>query len=349
MHPELLLLTGFGVLILVVLFIDLLVVGRKSHVVSSREAIMWTIVWVSLAFGFYFFLNSYGYLLHGIENKEDLLVVVKKYNPELIFRSADFAGMLKEYCNAMSINYISGYFIEETLSIDNIFVILMILQGFSVPLRNYKTVLFWGILGAIILRFIFIFAGAALINRFEWILIVFGIFLIFQGGKIIFQKDKGPKDPHHHPIVKFVTRHINVTRDYVDNKFILRENGKLFITPLVIVLILIEFSDLIFAFDSIPAVFAVTRDPYIVFFSNIFAIIGLRSLFFLIANLVNKFRFLKYGVSSLLLFVGFKLVFHSWLEDIGFQPQYSLFIIAGTLLLSILLSIVFPRKEFSNH
>jgi tellurite resistance protein TerC len=252
--------------------------------------------------------------------------------------------MLLEYKKSQAINYISGYFIEKSLSIDNIFVMLMILQGFSVPLKDYKMVLFWGILGAIVLRFIFIFAGVVIIQKFEWVLLVFGGFLLFQGIKILFEKEKAAKDPKDSWLVKYLSNHINLHTGYDRDSFWFRQRGKLFFTPLFIVLIMIEFSDLVFAFDSIPAVFAVSRDPFIVFFSNIFAILGLRSLFFLVANLVNKFRFLKPGVALLLVFVGAKLLLHSQLKAWGFQPEYSLYFIAFVMVASVALSIIFPKK-----
>ncbi len=342
---ELLILGGFLLLIVFVLMIDLLWVGRHSHIVSTKEALIWTSVWVSLAMGFYVFLNLYGHLLHGISTPEDLAEVAHKFAPGLKFKSTGFEGMLAEYRRFMSVNYLSGYFIEETLSIDNIFVILLILKGFSVPIENYKTVLFWGILGAIVLRFIFIFAGAALIHQFDWLLLVFGAFLVFQGGKILFKKEEAPKDPHEYAIFRYLSNHFSISKEYVDNKFFHRNNGKLFLTPLCVVLVLIEFTDLLFAMDSIPAIFSVSLDPYVVFFSNIFAIIGLRSLFFLIANMVDKFRYLTVGVSVLLVFVGLKLLLHSWLEEIGFRPSYSLYFIAFTLIMSVIMSIVIPKRE----
>jgi tellurite resistance protein TerC len=345
MSSETLLLVFFIALILSVLMIDLLFVGRKSHIVSTKEALGWTVVWVSLALGFYAFLLFHGHRLHGIENLDKLHEVVRKYSPELIFRTHEYESMLREYRNHMALNYLSGYFIEETLSVDNIFVILLILQGFAVPLKNYKTVLFWGILGAIFLRFVFIFAGAALIQQFEWVLYVFGVFLLYQGAKILFKKEDNKKDPHDYAIFRFLSKHFSIYKEYVDNQFFVRINHKFFITPLFVVLVLIEFTDVIFALDSIPAIFSVSRDPYIVFFSNIFAIIGLRSLFFLIANMVNKFRFLSVGVSVLLMFVGFKLLFHHWLEHIGFKASYSLYFIGITLLLSVVFSVLFPLKE----
>ncbi|MDP2339272.1 MAG: TerC/Alx family metal homeostasis membrane protein [Bacteroidota bacterium] len=345
MSTEILLMSGFLLLIIFVLMIDLLVVGRNSHIVSTKEALIWSSVWFSLSMGFYVFLYNYGHLLHGIETPEKLAEVVLNYSPELRFRLTDFAGMLGEYRNHMATSYLAGYFIEQTLSIDNVFVILLILQGFSVPLKNYKTVLFWGVLGAIILRFIFIFAGAALIHRFEWILYVFGAFLVFQGLKILFKKDDHHKDPHDYSIVKFLSKYLNILKEYHGDRFALNYHGKVFFTPLMLVLVLVEFTDVIFALDSIPAIFSVSLDPYVVFFSNIFAIIGLRSLFFLLANMIDKFRFLNVGVSVLLIFVGVKLLAHTWLEEIGFKSSYSLYFIAVTLILSVVFSALLPEKQ----
>jgi len=342
---ELLVLGAFLILIVGVLMIDLLWVGRNSHIISTKEALIWTAVWVALAMGFYFFLRYYGHMLHGIDTKEDLMEIIRKYAPGLKIQSTDLKGMIAEYQDYMSLSYLSGYFIEETLSVDNIFVILLILRGFSVPLKDYKEVLFWGILGAIILRFIFIFAGAALIQKFDWILLVFGIFLVYQGAKILFKKDDNQKNPHDFAIVRFLSKHFNIMEEYSNDKFFTRKNNKLFFTPLLVVLVLIEFTDVLFAMDSIPAIFSVSLDPFVVFFSNIFAIIGLRSMFFLIANIVDKFRFLKPGVSVLLAFVGFKLLFHTWLDNIGFKASYSLYFIASVLFLSIILSILIPKKE----
>lgn len=335
----------FLVFIIAVLMVDLVFVGRKVHVISTKEALIWSIIWISMGISFYFVLFYFGDLLHGIDSLERLTEVADKYNPYLEFKTTGFESMLMEYNKSQAINYISGYFIEKTLSVDNIFVMLMILQGFSVPLKDYKMVLFWGILGAIVLRFFFIFAGVVIIQRFEWVLLIFGAFLLFQGIKIFFEKDKAPKDPKDSWLVKFLSGHINIYSGYEHNKFWFRQSGKLFFTPLFVVLILIEFSDLIFAFDSIPAIFAVSRDPFIVFFSNIFAILGLRSLFFLVANLVHKFRYLKHGVALLLVFVGGKLLLHGQLKSLGFQPEYSLYFIAFVMVSSIVLSVIFPKPE----
>ena len=345
--PEVILMGAFLLLIILVLMIDLLWVGRNSHIVATKEAFIWSGVWIGLALLFYLFLHQWGHLLHGVQTPEELAEIKHRYAPGLKFHQPDFEGMLSEYRKYMSMTYLSGYFIEKTLSIDNIFVILLILRGFSVPLENYKTVLFWGVLGAVVLRFIFIFAGAALIHRFEWILLIFGAFLVFQGGKILFSKNDDAKDPHDYAIVRYLSRHFNISQEYDSNKFWHRVNHKLFLTPLFVVLVLIEFTDLLFAMDSIPAVFSVSLDPFVVFFSNIFAIIGLRALFFLIANIVDKFRFLSIGVSILLIFVGLKLLFHSWLDEIGFKPSYSLYFIGIVLVGSILLSMIIKPKEAS--
>jgi len=336
---------GFLILIIFVLMIDLLVVGRNSHIVSTKEALIWSSVWFTLSMGFYVFLKFYGHMLHGIETQTDLSDVVAKYAPGIKFSSTNFEGMVAEYRDNMSMSYLAGYFIEQTLSIDNVFVILLILQSFAVPLKNYKTVLFWGVLGAIILRFIFIFAGAALINQFAWILYVFGVFLVFQGVKILVKKDDHHSDPHDSVIVRFLSKYLNILKEYHGDRFAMNYHGKMFFTPLMLVLVLVEFTDVIFALDSIPAVFSVSLDPFVVFFSNIFAIIGLRSLFFLLANMIDKFRFLNIGVSILLIFVGVKLLAHTWLDEIGFKSSYSLYFIAATLVLSVVISALFPEKE----
>lgn len=345
MSTEVLLMGGFLLMIIFVLMIDLLVVGRHSHIVSTKEALGWSTVWFMLSMGFYVFLKYYGHMLHGIDTPAELSHVIAKYAPGIKFSSTDFAGMLAEYRENMSMSYLAGYFIEQTLSIDNVFVILLILQGFSVPQKNYKTVLFWGVLGAIILRFIFIFAGAALIQKFAWILYVFGAFLVFQGVKILVKKDDHQSDPHDSFVVKFLSKYLNILKEYHGDRFALNYHGKVFFTPLMLVLVLVEFTDVIFALDSIPAVFSVSLDPFVVFFSNIFAIIGLRSLFFLLANMIDRFRFLNVGVSILLIFVGVKLLAHHWLEEIGFKSSYSLYFIAATLVLSVVFSALFPEKE----
>jgi tellurite resistance protein TerC len=344
MSSESILLGGFLIVILSVLMFDLLVVGRNSHVVKPGEALIWTSVWVSLALLFYFILSNFGHHLHSIDSREKLLEVARLYNPDLHFESSGFDDMLKEYRRNMGINYVTGFIIEQTLSIDNVFVMLVLLQGFGVALINYKRVLFWGILGAIVLRFIFIFAGSALVQKFDWILLIFGAFLVYQSIHLLVAKDHGMNDPQTHPVVRFLSKRIRLIPHYINGKFWTVEKGKLFFTPLFVVLVMIEFTDLIFAFDSIPAVFAVTRDPYVVFFSNIFAIIGLRSLFFLLSGLVEKFRFLKHGVSLLLAFVGFKLLLHSWLEEIGFKSWYSLIFIGVVLMMSVVLSVIFTDK-----
>jgi tellurite resistance protein TerC len=349
MSTEVMLMGGFLILIIFVLMIDLLVVGRHSHIVSTKEALSWTSVWVALSMGFYLFLKYYGHMLHGIHTQPELDEVVKQYAPELKFTLTDFAGRLGEYRDHMSMSYLAGYFIEQTLSIDNVFVILLILQGYSVPLKNYKTVLFWGVLGAIILRFIFIFAGAALIHRFEWILYIFGAFLVFQGLKILLKKEGEQSDPHDSFIVKFLSKYLNISKEYHGDRFALNYHGKVVFTPLMLVLVLVEFTDVIFALDSIPAVFSVSLDPFVVFFSNIFAIIGLRSLFFLLANMVDKFRFLNVGVSILLIFVGVKLLAKDWLIDIGFKSSYSLIFIALTLILSVVFSALIPENKKTVH
>lgn len=336
----------FSIAILAVLILDLTVIGRKSHVLSFKEAIIWTGVWVSLALLFYVFIIFQGHKFHSISSFSDLVAIQQKYAPQLKLDVTSFQNSLEIYRKNMGMEYLSGYLIEYTLSMDNVFVIMLILSGFAVREKYYKQVLFWGILGAIVLRFLFIFTGAALIARFEWILLLFGAFLVFTGIKLFINRDKDEKiEPQDHWLVKFLSKHFRVYPRYFKDHFFIYRKKLLYITPLFIVLMLVEVTDVIFATDSIPAIFAVTRDPYLVFFSNIFAIIGLRSLFFLLMRVMNIFHYLNIGISFLLVFVGFKLLFHSWLDKVGFNSVYSLYVILATLTLCIVLSILFPKKE----
>jgi len=339
---------GFVIFVFVVLFFDLEVIGRNSRVISFKESAIWSSVWISFALIFFVLLKLYGEKLHGIENITELKSIAGKYNLSIDF-NGNYAASLQEFKNVLSINFLSGYFLEYSLSIDNIFVILMILTVFNVQEQYYKQILFWGIIGAVVLRFLFIFLGATLVHQFSWILYLFGIFLVYSGVKMFVERNKQEKiEPQKHWLVKLLARYFNVFPRYVNANFFVRKNLKLFITPLFIVLIIIEFTDLIFALDSIPAVFAVTIDPYIVFFSNIFAIIGLRSLFFMLMKIINKFRFIKVGVAFLLFYIGIKLLAEHWLKIIGFKNEFSLYIILTTIVVSIVVSVLIPEKEKSN-
>lgn len=328
------------------MMLDLLVIGRHSHQVSLKESAIWSLVWIVTALLFAVFLKYFGEKVHGIENIADLKQVISKYYPYLKLPEGSFETNVALFRKTITIDFLAGYLIEETLSVDNLFVILMILTSFSVKTTSYKPVLFWGILGAIVLRFLFIFVGSALVQRFDWILLIFGAYLIYAGINMYIKRNDDEKiEAQHHPVVKFISKHFKVYPEYVGNKFFIRKSKVTYITPLFIVLIIIEFTDLIFATDSIPAIFSITQDPYIVFFSNIFAIMGLRSLFFLLVHAVNMFRFLKTGISLLLVFVGIKLLFHSWLASINFTSVHSLYVILTILTGSIVLSLIFKEKK----
>jgi len=346
MQGNILFLSLFVLLIVGILMFDLLIIGRKSHEVSLREAATWTGVWISLAFLFALFLFFFGDSVYGIRSTGELGKVLTRFYPYLSPDQPDLETGLALLRRNLAINFAAGYLIEESLSIDNLFVMMSILGAFSVRKADYKRVLFWGILGAIVMRFLFIFAGAALIYRFEWLLYVFGAYLLYTGVKMYLERNREDrKPPQKHPVVKFLSKRFRVFPRYVGGRFFIRKNGHLFLTPLFIVVIMIEFSDLVFALDSIPAIFGITRDPYIVFFSNVFAILGLRSMFFLLVKIVERFYLLKTGVSILLLFVGLKLIGHEWLDHVGYKPVYSLFVIVGVLGLSILLSVLFPKVK----
>lgn len=342
---EILFLGGFVVFIAAILVLDMLVIDRKAHVVSIKEAGTWTAIWIGLALLFSVFLWFHGDMVHGIENMQDLQAVAARYAAHLKLDASDFEASLQQYRHYMTISYISGYLIEKTLSVDNLFVMMMIFTSFGVGKNEYQHVLNWGILGAIVLRFIFIFLGAAIISRFDWILLVFGALLIYSGIKMYVNRNKKEEiNVEKHPLVKFLTKTGRMHPKFMGDKFFVREAGKWLLTPLFVTVLVIEFSDLIFAFDSIPAVFSVSLDPYVVFFSNIFAILGLRAMFFLLAAIADKFRYLKTGVCVLLVFIGVKMLIHKYFE---IDAIASLLFIIAVLIISIGASLIIPQKKDS--
>ncbi len=296
---------GFNVFVLVMLALDLGVFHRKTHVVTLRESITWTVVWVVMAMLFNL----------GI---------------------AHFMG------NEKGLEFFTGYVIEKSLSVDNVFVFALLFSYFAVPALYQHKVLFWGIFGALVMRAIMIALGAKLIAEFAWIIYVFGAFLVLTGVKMIVKREQ-EIHPEKNPVVRFFKRFIPSTSDFRGDKFFVREKGVLMATPLFVVLILVEFSDLIFAVDSIPAIFAVTKDPFIVYTSNVFAILGLRSLYFALAGVLDKFHYLKVGLGFVLSFVGVKMLLaHSpWKID----THVSLGVIIVVLAASVVASLVWPKKS----
>ena len=300
---------GFNVFVLLMLALDLGVFHRKAHVVGFKESMTWTIVWVCLALVFNLGIWHYMGPQKGLE-------------------------------------FFTGYLIEKSLSIDNVFVFALLFSYFAVPQIYQHKVLFWGVLGALVMRAIMIVLGAALITKFTWIIYVFGAFLILTGLKMIFKKEE-EIHPEANPVVRWFKRMMPVTKDYRGQKFFVRENGILMATPLFVVLILVEISDVIFAVDSIPAIFAVTKDPFIVYTSNVFAILGLRSLYFVLAGVMDKFHYLKLGLGVVLTFVGVKML-------LGHTPYkidtlLSLGVIVAVLTASVAASLLFPRKSALGH
>ena len=295
--------TCFIGFVLVMLALDLGVFHRKSHEIKIKEALIWSAVWICLALAF-----NYGiYVFMGKEK---------------------------------AIEFLTGYVIEKSLSIDNLFVFIMLFTYFNVNTKYQHKVLFWGILGALVMRAIFIFAGVALINKFHWIIYVFGVLLVFTGVKMLFHKDE-KIDPDKNPLVRLFKKFFPVTDQEHGDKFFVKMKGRTFATPLFIVLLIVEFTDLIFAVDSIPAILAITNDTFIIFTSNVFAILGLRALYFALAGITKYFYYIKYGLSAILVFVGIKMT----IVDFYKVPiLYSLFTIASILLISIIVSLVFPKK-----
>lgn len=299
---------GFNLFVLLMLALDLGVFHRKAHIVSIKEATIWSVVWIALALtfnlGLYFFWNQ--------------------------------ISPTSQYTNGeASLAFFTGYLIEKSLSVDNIFVFVLIFTFFAVPAAYQHRVLFWGILGALLMRGTLIAIGATLLKEFHWIIYVFGAFLILTGIRMALHRNE-EMHPERNPLIRFVRRIMPVTDNYEGDKFFIRRAGKLMATPLFLVLLLVESTDLVFAVDSIPAIFAVTDDPFIVYTSNVFAILGLRSLYFLLAGVVDRFYYLKLGLSVVLVFVGIKMV----MVDLYKIPVgLSLGIIAGILAISVMASL----------
>lgn len=301
---ELLLWIGFNLFVLAMLALDLGVFHRKAHAVTIREATIWSVVWVAMALAF----NA------GV----------------FFWRGPDTA-----------MEFFTGYLIEKSLSVDNIFVFLMIFSYFRVPAAYQHRVLFWGIIGALVMRGIFIAVGATLLAKFHWIIYVFGAFLVLTGIKMGLQKERDIH-PETNPVLKFFRRLMPIAEGYEEGSFFIWRAGRVFATPLFLVLLLVESTDLIFALDSIPAIFAVSMDPFIVYTSNVFAILGLRSLYFLLAGVMDLFRYLKLGLAAVLTFVGVKMM----LVDVYKIPiSFSLGVVFGILAISVVASVLIPSRE----
>lgn len=304
----------FTLFVLAMLALDLGVFNRKAHVVSFKEATVWSIIWVSLALIFnYIFFQYAGSKFGEAEGTR------------------------------LGLEFLTGYILEKSLSVDNIFIFVMVFAYFGIPAKYQHRVLFYGILGALIFRAIFIGLGSALM-QFHWVIYIFGGFLIITGIKMMFTNND-EIEPEKNFLIRLFKKFMPVTHEIKDKKFFTRVNGVLHATPLFIALLFLEATDIIFAVDSVPAIFAVTSEPLIVFTSNIFAILGLRSLYFMLAGVIDKFHLLKYGLAIVLVFVGLKMV---WLNDAfggKFPISYSLAFITGTILLSVIASLIFPPKQ----
>jgi tellurite resistance protein TerC len=304
---------AFIAFVIVMLLLDLFVFGgSKAHKVSVKEAAAWSVLWVALALAF---------------------------NGLLFWYLKDTVGV--EIAEQKSLEFLTGYVIEKSLSVDNVFVFLLIFTAFSVPAEYQRRVLLYGVLGAIVMRAIMIMAGAWVVREFSWVLYLFGAFLVITGIRMMRAVDETP-DLEQNPVLRFARRHLKVTDGYRGEKFWVMENGVRVFTPLFLVLIMIEATDLVFAVDSIPAIFAITTDPFIVFTSNIFAIMGLRALYFLLADMASRFHLLKYGLAMVLTFVGTKMLIAPWYH---MPVQVSLAIVVTTLAASVAASLLSTRKD----
>ena len=304
---------GFNLFVLLLLVLDLGVFHRKAHVVSIKEATLWSVIWIALAMLFNL----------GIYLFWDQLVPNSSYSN-----------------SQAALSFFTGYLIEKSLSVDNIFVFVLMFTFFAVPAAYQHRVLFWGILGALLMRGALIAVGAVLLKEFHWIIYLFGAFLIFTGIRMALHRDE-EMHPERNPLVKLLRRVMPVTESYEGDHFFVRRAGKLMATPLFLVLVLVESTDLIFAVDSIPAIFAVTQEPFIVYTSNVFAILGLRSLYFLLAGVVDKFYYLKLGLSVILVFVGVKMVMVDFYK---IPVGLSLGVIATILATAIIASLIRAKR-----
>jgi len=317
---------GFTAFVLMMLALDLGVFHRDAHEVTFKESLTWSIIWISLALIFNFLFFKYA----GWKFENDLRLLA----------IPGFDGNVA--ANQVGLEFLTGYIVEKTLAIDNIFVFVVVFSFFAVPLKYQHRVLFFGIIGALIFRIIFIAMGSILL-QYQWIVIFFGVFLILTGFKIIFAPEK-PIDPEKNPVIKLFKKFFPVTSTFEGQKFFIRKEGVLYATPLMVALLFIEVSDIIFAVDSVPAIFAITKEPLIVFTSNVFAILGLRAMYFMLAGVIHKFRYLKYGLGIVLVFVGLKM---AWLNEAfggKFPISWSLIIIVTIIGTSILISLFKKQK-----
>lgn len=305
---------GFLIFVLGMLALDLGVFNRKAHTVTFKEATIWTIVWISLALVFNYILYQYS---------------LDKFGAEI--------------GRQVGLEFLTGYILEKSLSVDNIFIFVMVFAYFAIPPKYQHRVLFYGILGALIFRAIFIGIGSALM-QFHWVIYLFGGFLILTGIKMFFSSSE-EIEPEKNFLIRFFKKFMPVTHEIKGKEFFVKKDGVRYATPLFIALLFLEATDIIFAVDSVPAIFAVTKEPMIVFTSNIFAILGLRSMYFMLAGVIDKFHLLKYGLAIVLVFVGLKMV---WLNDAfggKFPITWSLGFILGTIAISVVASLIFPAKE----
>jgi tellurite resistance protein TerC len=309
----------FLAVIIIFMVVDLGLFHKQAHKITTKSALYQSIFWVSIstAFGILiYFWGPYAQMENGVS---------------VSLEGSDAAVL-----------YFSTYLTEYALSVDNIFVILLILKYFKVDETYYHKVLFWGILGAIVFRAVFIFVGAILIHKFHWILYIFGVFLIYSGIRIYFEDGDEKIEPEKNPILKICRKYLPISASDNGGKFFFRENGKLFFTPLFLVIILIETTDLIFAVDSIPAAFAITQNEFLIYTSNIFAVMGLRAMFFLLAGIIDKFYLLQKGLSIILFFIGAKMLLEIFHIDLNVYLSFT--VIIATLTLSIVFSVLIPRK-----
>lgn len=343
-HPIFVL--GFLLFIGICLALDLGVLkGSKLDRPSLKESGIRTAVWVSLGVLFSLVIWFFHADMHSLSTRADFESYRAIYKGTYKI-SSNLVATREAFSWEAFMQYLSGYFVEYSLSLDNLFVMMLIFKSFKVNYHYEKKILLWGVLGAVFMRFLFIFLGGALIARFNWILYIFGAFLVYSGFKLLLpKKEEDTIDTENHPVVRTASKIFRVTKAPSQGKFFQKIDGKWYVTGLFVVLLVIEFSDVIFAVDSVPAIFGITRDPYLVFFSNIFAILGLRSLFFLLGHSIGKFHSLEYGLSIILIYIGGKMIFEKWFTTIGFTHLHNLLVLFGILFGAFIFAFLVPAKS----
>ncbi|MEK0420369.1 MAG: hypothetical protein RLZZ161_220 [Bacteroidota bacterium] len=346
MELKVIFLSVFLIVVAAGLILDLGLLGKEQKALTSKQALWRTVGWITAGLLFSIVIYFFHHNLHNLHSVEDYRNFKDTYKSNFIVFD-DVSKCRESFSKEALVSYITGYFVEYSLSVDNLFVMLLIFSSFGISLSDQKRILVWGVIGAVLMRFLFIFLGGLMIQQFHWMIYLFGGFLIVTGLKMLFSQDNNDTiDTEDHRVFKWVSRFFRISEEKNPNgKFFMVKHGKRYATILFVVLVMVEFTDVLFAVDSVPAIFGITLDPYLVFFSNIFAIMGLRSLFFLLGHGIKNLSTLQYGLSLILVFIGVKMIFQKQLQNLGFNEVHALLVLGCILVLTYISSFLFPKKS----